>query len=120
MLLKLPGNENFQFLFQQCKCIHAVLLILKLCLITLVDECVKWCRNFNDKNFHFTLIDDNQVSPKLSSGRDKMSVIQMSVRREPCAVRRAPSAVRDFLSGAFLGNRMPYLDDIWYVGGVRA
>ena len=24
------------------------------------------------------------------------------------------------LSGAFLGNRMPYLDDIWFVRGVRA
>ena len=36
------------------------------------------------------------------------------------SVRRAPSAVRDFLSGAFLGNRMPYLDDIWYVSGARA
>ena len=35
-------------------------------------------------------------------------------------VRRAPSAVGDFLSGAFLGNRMTYLDDIWYVGGARA
>ena len=51
------------------------------------------------------------VSPELSSGRDL--VIQMSVRH-------APRAVRDFLSGAFLGNRMPYLDDIWYVGGARA
>ena len=34
------------------------------------------------------------------------------------SVRRAPSVF--FLSGAFLGNRMPYLDDIWYVGGARA
>ena len=25
-----------------------------------------------------------------------------------------------FLSGAFLGNRIPYIDDIWYVGGARA
>ena len=32
------------------------------------------------------------VSPELSSGRDL--VIQMSVRRAPCAVRRPPSAVR--------------------------
>ena len=24
-----------------------------------------------------------------------------------------------FLSRAFLRNRMPYLDDIWYVGGAR-
>ena len=24
------------------------------------------------------------------------------------------------LSGAFLGNRMPHLDDIWYVGRARA
>ena len=48
------------------------------------------------------------VSPELSSGRD--SVIQMSVRRALCT-----SVI--FFSGAFLGNRMPYLDDIWYVGG---
>ena len=48
------------------------------------------------------------VSPELSSGRDY--VIQMSVRRPPSV----------FLSGAFLGNRMPYLDDIWYVGGASA
>ena len=51
------------------------------------------------------------VSPELSSGRDL--VIQMSVRR-------APSAVHGFLSGAYLGNRMTYLDDIWYVGGSRS
>ena len=51
------------------------------------------------------------VSPELSSGRDL--VIQMSVRR-------AGSAVRVFLSGAYLGNRMTYLDDIWYVGGARS
>ena len=51
------------------------------------------------------------VSPELSSGRDL--VIQMSVRR-------VPSAVRGFLSGAYLGNRMTYLDDIWYVGGSRS
>ena len=25
-----------------------------------------------------------------------------------------------YLSGAFLGNRMPHLDDIWYVGRARA
>ena len=25
-----------------------------------------------------------------------------------------------FLIGAFLGNRMVYVDDIWYVGGPRA
>ena len=43
------------------------------------------------------------VSPELSSGRDL--VIQMSVRR-------APSAVHGFLSGAYLGIRMTYLDDI--------
>ena len=42
----------------------------------------------------------------------------MSVRRAACGVRRVPSVF--FLSGAFLGNRMPYLDDIWYVGGARA
>ena len=35
------------------------------------------------------------------------------------SVRRAQSAVRDFLSGAYLKNRMTYLDDIWYVGGAR-
>ena len=37
----------------------------------------------------------------------------MSVRRAPCAVRRPYF----LLSGAFLENRMAYLDDIWYVGG---
>ena len=25
-----------------------------------------------------------------------------------------------FLSGAYLGNRLTYLDDIWYVGGYRS
>ena len=49
------------------------------------------------------------VSPELSSGRDL--VIQMSVRR-------APSAVHGFLSGAYLRNCMTYLHDIWYVGGL--
>ena len=44
----------------------------------------------------------------------------MSVRRVPSAVRRPPSAVHGFLSGAYLGNRMTYLDDIWYVGGSRS
>ena len=48
------------------------------------------------------------VSPELSSGRDL--VIHFC----------APCAVPIFLSGAFLRNRMPYLDDIWYVGGARA
>ena len=51
------------------------------------------------------------VSPELSSGRDL--VIQMSVRRPL-------SAVHGFLSGAYLGIRMTYLDDIWYVGGSRS
>ena len=51
------------------------------------------------------------VSPELSSGRDL--AIQMSVRH-------AASAVCAFLSGAYLGNRMTYLDDIWYVGGARS
>ena len=50
------------------------------------------------------------VSSDLCSGRDL--VIQMSVRRPP-------SAVRDFLSGTYLGNRMTYLDDIWFAGGDR-
>ena len=50
------------------------------------------------------------VSPELSSGRDFIG-IQMSVRRPPSVI---------FLSGAYLGNRMTYLDDIWYVGGARA
>ena len=54
------------------------------------------------------------VSPELSSGRDL--VIQMSVRRAGSAVRRPCF----FLSGAYLGNRMTYLDDIWYVGGARS
>ena len=44
------------------------------------------------------------VSPELSSGRDL--VIHLSVRRA--------------VSGAFLGNRMSYFDDIWYMGGTRA
>ena len=35
------------------------------------------------------------------------------------SVWRVPSAVRDFLSGAYLENRMTYLDDVWYVGGAR-
>ena len=51
------------------------------------------------------------VSPELSSGRDL--VIQMSVRR-------AASAAHVFLSGAYLRNRITYLDDIWYVGGSRS
>ena len=46
------------------------------------------------------------VSPELCSGRDLL--IQMLC------------AVRDFLSGAYLGNRMTYLDDIWYVREVGA
>ena len=58
------------------------------------------------------------VSPELSSGRDL--VIQMSVRRAPSAVCCPLSVVRGFLSGAYLGNRMTYLDDIWYVGGARS
>ena len=58
------------------------------------------------------------VSPELSSGRDL--VIQMSVRRAVCGVRRPPSAVHVFLSGAYLRIRMTYLDDIWYVGGSRS
>ena len=33
------------------------------------------------------------------------------------SVRRAPSTVHGFLSEAYLGNRMTYHDDIWYVGG---
>ena len=36
------------------------------------------------------------------------------------SVRRPPSAVHGFLSGAYLGIRMTYLDDIWYVGGSRS
>ena len=46
-----------------------------------------------------------------SSGRDL--VIQMSVRRAPCAVRRPWF----FRAGAYLKNSVTYLDDIWYVGG---
>ena len=42
-------------------------------------------------------------------GRDL--VIQMFVRRPPSHV---------FLSGAYLENRITYLDDIWYVGGSRS
>ena len=34
------------------------------------------------------------------------------------SVRRPPSMV--FLSGAYLGIPMTYLDDIWYVGGSRS
>ena len=44
----------------------------------------------------------------------------MSVRRAACGVWRPPSAVHGFLSGAYLGIRMTYLDDIWYVGGSRS
>ena len=44
----------------------------------------------------------------------------MSVRRAACGVRRPPSAVHGFLSGAYLGIRKTYLDDIWYVGGSRS
>ena len=51
------------------------------------------------------------ISLELSSGSDL--VIQMSVQR-------AGSAVHVFLSGAYLGNRMTYLNDIWYVGGARS
>ena len=51
------------------------------------------------------------VSPELSSGRDL--VIQMSVRH-------AGSPIHVFLSRAYLGNCMTYLDDIWYVGGARS
>ena len=36
------------------------------------------------------------------------------------SVRRAASAVHGFWSGAYLGNRMTYLDDIWYVVGARS
>ena len=36
------------------------------------------------------------------------------------SVRGPPSAVHVFLSGAYLRNRMTYLDDIWYVGGARS
>ena len=36
------------------------------------------------------------------------------------SVRHPPSTVHGFLSGAYLGNRMTYLDDIWYVGGSRS
>ena len=44
----------------------------------------------------------------------------MSVRRAACGVRRPPSAVHGFLSGAYLGNRMTYLDDIWYIWSKEA
>ena len=54
------------------------------------------------------------VSPELSSGRDL--VIQLSVRRAPSAVCRPCF----FLSGPYLGNRMTYLDDSWYVNGARS
>ena len=65
-----------------------------------------WCSEHEIK-LHNTVF----VSPELSSGRDL--VIQMSVRRPP-------SAIHGFLSGAYLGIRMTYLDDIWYVGGSRS
>ena len=35
-------------------------------------------------------------------------------------MRHPPSAVHGFLSGAYLGNRMTYLDDFWYMGGSRS
>ena len=58
----------------------------------------------------------------------------MFVRRAPSAVRRPPSmgfcpehilgtvwpTLMTTLSGAFLGNLMPHLDDIWYAGRARA
>ena len=69
---------------------------------------------FGGLNHIFRLI---FVSPELSSGRDL--VIQMSVRRAACAVRHPPLVIF-FLSGAYLRNRMTYLDDIQYVGGARA
>ena len=50
------------------------------------------------------------VSPELSSGRDLLS------NPNVCGA----CAVRGFLSRAYLGNRMTYLDDIWYVGGARS
>ena len=56
------------------------------------------------------------VSPELSSGRDL--VIQMSVRRAVCGVRRPPSMF--FCPEHNLGNRLTYRDDIWYVGGARS
>ena len=39
-----------------------------------------------------------------------------------CGVRRAASAVRRpwFFCPEHIGNRMTYLDDIWYVGGSRS
>ena len=50
---------------------------------------------------------------ELRSVRDL--VIQMPVRRAPSVFFLGGGG-----SGAFLRNRMPYLDDIWYVGGARA
>ena len=60
---------------------------------------------------NFDVIRQWSVQGCLMSGPSCLLVIQ---------VRRVPSTVRDFLSEAFLGNRMPYLDDICYVGGARA
>ena len=65
--------------------------------------------SFYDKFFPKFWLIPIFVSSELSSGRDL--VIQMSVRRAPSAV---------FLSGAYLGNRMTYPDDIWYVGGAKS
>ena len=45
-----------------------------------------------------------------------LNLVQRLSNLNVCAL----SAVHIFLSGAFLGNRMLYLDDIWYVGGARA
>ena len=42
----------------------------------------------------------------------------MSVRRAASAVSAVH--VHGFLSRTYLGNRMTYLDDIWYVGGSRS
>ena len=62
-------------------------------------------------HWYYSIVQVVFVSPELSSGRDL--VIQMSVRRPL-------SAVHGFLSRAYLGNRMTYLDDIRYVGGFRS
>ena len=61
----------------------------------------------NLRQLMFVLYKSIIVSPELNSGRD-------------LAIQMCPCAVRIFLFGAFLGNRMTYLDDIWYVGGPRA
>ena len=88
-----------------CSHAHTFLKLAKACL------CSPAFTQYAVTCFYAICSDMLFVSPELNSGRDQ--VIQMSVRRPL-------SAVHDFLSGAYLGNRVTYPDDIWYVRGARA